>query len=134
VSLKLPVWKSKNNLLRENTCCTTKSLAIAKKICQELSVPYHVFDVQLDFKKTVVDYFICQLKESKTPNPCIVCNQQLKFQKLFEFAKKEGVKYIATGHYARIKKLKLSVINSKRQRQRIKATTFPFCPRIGLST
>ena len=106
VSLKLPVWKSKDNLLRENTCCTTKSLAIAKKICQELSVPYHVFDVQLDFKKTVVDYFICQLKESKTPNPCIVCNQQLKFQKLFEFAKKEGVKYIATGHYARIKKVK----------------------------
>lgn len=103
VSLKLPVWKSKDNLLRENICCTTQSLNIAKKICKQLDVPYHIFDVRLDFKKKVVDYFISQLKKSKTPNPCIVCNQQLKFEKLFEFAEKVGAKYVATGHYTRTK-------------------------------
>jgi len=101
VSLKLPVWKSKNNILRENICCTSQSLATAKKICKQLRTPFNIFDVRRDFQKEVVDYFVSQIRKAKTPNPCVICNRQLKFKKLFEFSRKAGAEYIATGHYAR---------------------------------
>lgn len=106
VSLKLPVWQDKANLLRENICCTTQSLGIAKRICQELNVPYHIIDVRPEFKKQVIDYFVKELKNHRTPNPCIVCNQRLKFKELFRFAKKIGASHVATGHYARVRENK----------------------------
>lgn len=104
VSLKYAVWQNKKNVLKENVCCSPESLGIAKKICQQLKVPYYILDYRLDFKEKVMGYFLSVLKEKKTPNPCLVCNRLLKFNKLFEFAKKKGVQYVATGHYARIRK------------------------------
>jgi len=104
VSLKYSSWKDKRNLLKENACCSKESFAIAKKVCQELKVPYYIIDEQIDFEKKVMGYFLSVLKNKKTPNPCLVCNRLVKFNKLFEFAKKNNIKYIATGHYARIKK------------------------------
>jgi len=100
VSLKLPVWENPQNLLRENVCCTKESMETAKEICNSLNVPYFVYDVQEDFQKEVIDYFICEFKNERTPNPCIICNRYLKFKKLFDFAKKEKINKIATGHYA----------------------------------
>ncbi len=105
VSLRYSVWQSKKNLLRENVCCSTESFAIAKAVCKKLDVPYHVYDVAPDFKKEVIDYFTSELKKNATPNPCVRCNRFLKFDKLFEFAKKQGVKYVATGHYAKTRNL-----------------------------
>jgi len=122
VSLKLPVWKNSQNLLRENVCCTKESLDTAKKICQQLKVPHHIFDVRPDFKKKVIDYFISELKKNKTPNPCIICNRYLKFKKLFEFAKKVGVKYVATGHYARKREFPISNFP---QHQTVRGRQFP---------
>lgn len=104
VCLKLPVWKNKKNLLRENICCTKESISIARSVCQKLMVPFYFLDVRSDFQKKVVDYFINEFKNNKTPNPCIICNRYLKFKKLFEFANKMEAKYVATGHYARIAK------------------------------
>lgn len=104
VSLKYSVWQNKKNVLRENACCSPKSLRIAKKICQNLKVPYYIIDERLDFKEKVMGYFLDVLKDKKTPNPCLVCNRLLKFNKLFDFAKEKGAQYVATGHYARIRK------------------------------
>lgn len=104
VSLKYAVWQDKKNLLRENICCTAESFRIAKTVCKKLGVPYYIFDVAKEFKKEVIDYFLAELKNAKTPNPCIICNRYLKFKKLFEWAKKHKIKYVATGHYARISK------------------------------
>jgi tRNA-uridine 2-sulfurtransferase len=106
VSLKLPKWNDKKNLLPENVCCTEESFDIARKICKSLDVPHYVFDVQKDFQKKVIGYFIDDLKANMTPNPCVICNRELKFTKLFEFAKKKNIRYVATGHYARIEKNK----------------------------
>lgn len=102
VSLKLSVWKDKNNKRRENACCTYDSLNIARGICKKLKVPYYIIDARNDFKKEVIDYFIKELKNKKTPNPCVICNRHLKFKKLFEVAKSVGAKFVATGHYARV--------------------------------
>jgi len=99
VSLKLAHWKNKDNCL-ENACCTDESLLTAKEICKKLNVPYYTYNVKKEFQKEVIDYFIKELKNNRTPNPCTVCNRKLKFKKLFEWAKKHGIKYVATGHYA----------------------------------
>lgn len=103
VSLKLPVWQSQCNLLRENLCCTQESLDIARMVCQKVGAPYFIYDAQKDFQKEVADYFVSEYGKLNTPNPCIVCNRNLKFKKLLEFAKSHGIKYVATGHYARTK-------------------------------
>ncbi len=104
LSLKYPVWEDCSNLLRENICCSEESFQIAKNVCQKLKVPHHVFDVSSEFKKEVIEYFLSELKENRTPNPCIVCNPNLKFKKLFEWAHHHGIEHVATGHYARIRR------------------------------
>lgn len=106
VSLKYTFWQDKRNLLKENVCCSQESFAIAKKICQELDIPYHIVDERIDFKEKVMGYFISLLKDKKTPNPCLVCNKHVKFNKLFDFAKKHNAQYVATGHYAKTKQNK----------------------------
>ena len=88
VSLRLPVLKSDT----------------ASRICKKLNIPYYIIDAKKEFKARVVDYFIKELKKNRTPNPCIVCNARVKFKKLFEFAKKHKIRYVATGHYARLRK------------------------------
>jgi len=104
VSLKYAVWQSKENILKENICCSQESFAIARKICQKLKVPYYTIDCRDEFKRKVMGYFLSVLKDKGTPNPCVVCNKLVKFKKLFEFAKEKGAQYVATGHYARIRK------------------------------
>lgn len=78
----------------------------AKELCQQLGVRCSIVDVRSSFKKIVLDYFDTEMKYNRTPNPCVICNPKLKFNKLFEFAKKRGIKYVATGHYARIRQIK----------------------------
>ena len=106
VSLKYAVWKSKKNILKENVCCSENSFNIAREVCKKLDVPYHIIDHEMDFKDKVIGYFLKVLKNKKTPNPCLVCNKVVKFNKLFDFAKKKGIKYVATGHYAQVRKNK----------------------------
>jgi len=103
VSLKLPVWQNTANLLRENICCTKESLKIARSVCKKLNVSFYVIDTRKDFQKEVVDYFISEWKNLRTPNPCVVCNPNFKFKQLLKWAKKHKIQYIATGHYARLK-------------------------------
>ncbi len=101
VSLKLPVWKNTKNCLKENVCCTKEAFETARAICKKAGVKYHIIDARRDFQKKVMDYFVKEYKNNRTPNPCVVCNRELKFKKLLEFANKRGIKYVATGHYAK---------------------------------
>ncbi len=80
-----------------------QSLKIAKSICKKLDVPYYVINARKDFQKEVVDYFISEWKNLRTPNPCVVCNPNFKFKQLLQWAKKHKIEYVATGHYARLK-------------------------------
>lgn len=104
VSFKYAFWKDKRNLLKENVCCSAQSFKIAKKVCQKLKVPYQIIEARIDFEQKVMGYFLSVLKDKKTPNPCLVCNRLVKFNKLFEFAEKNKIKYVATGHYAKVRK------------------------------
>ena len=99
VSLRLPVWHGG----KENTHNAKQSLKIARNICKRLNVPHYIIDARKDFQKEVVDYFISEWKNLRTPNPCVICNPNFKFKQLLQFAKKHKIQYIATGHYARLK-------------------------------
>lgn len=104
VSLKYPVWQNEKNGLRENICCSHESFAIAKSVCKKLGVSHYIFDVSKDFKKEVINYFLNRLRNYRTPNPCVMCNRYLKFKKLFEWAHRHGINYVASGHYAQVRK------------------------------
>ena len=74
----------------------------AKKVCEKLGIKHVVYDLQKDFKCMVIQNFIREYTNAKTPNPCIECNKKIKFGKFYEKAKELGCDYIATGHYAKV--------------------------------
>jgi len=74
----------------------------AEDICRTLDTPYHQVDVQREFESCVVDYFCREYQQGRTPNPCVACNQHIKFGLLLDEALSLGADYLATGHYARV--------------------------------
>lgn len=73
----------------------------AQKVCDELDIKLHTLDLRNEFKK-VIDYFVSEYSNARTPNPCVYCNKLFKFGKLFDYALANGADYYATGHYARV--------------------------------
>lgn len=87
---------------RDNACCDPKSMEDAKRVAEEIGIPFYVIDAREKFKTDVVDYFIDEYKNLRTPNPCVVCNKKIKFGWFLNFAKSLDCDFVATGHYARI--------------------------------
>ena len=81
---------------------TTQSQADAKSVCDSLEIEHTVFDLKNEFKGFVIDNFINEYINGRTPNPCIVCNREIKFGEMLKLADKLGCDKIATGHYAKI--------------------------------
>lgn len=76
----------------------------ARKIAKLLKIPFLVLDLRKEFKEKIINYFLEELRKGNTPNPCVFCNEEIKFGLFFEKAKKLKPDFMATGHYARIKK------------------------------
>ncbi len=87
---------------KKNSCCSSESEKRARLICEKLKIPFYVFNFEKEFKKEVVDYAVKKEKAGLTPNPCVVCNKEIKFGLLLKKALSLGAEYIATGHYAQI--------------------------------
>ena len=81
-------------------CCGMETTNDAKRICDKLKLPHYTLNYKEKFKKCVIDNFIDEYRNSRTPNPCIECNRHLKFGEMYKSAKELGIDYIATGHYA----------------------------------
>ncbi len=88
-----------------NGVCGTSGAEDAKKVADMLGIPFYVADFRKAFKNCVVDYFVEEYLQGRTPNPCNACNRFVKWEALLEKAAKMGADYIATGHYARIERL-----------------------------
>ena len=82
------------------SCCNLEAITRARVVAEDLKIPYYVLDFSEEFKKEVVDYFCCEYLKGRTPNPCVVCNQKIKFGLLLDKAKELGARMVATGHYA----------------------------------
>lgn len=85
--------------LTSGLCCDIGS---AQAVCQHLDIPHRVIDAQAEFSSGIIQDFISEYHRGRTPNPCIRCNDLVKFQLLLEYARSNGFDYLATGHYARI--------------------------------
>jgi len=82
-------------------CCSPDDARDAKDVAQQLGIKFAVLDFKQDLEK-IIDYFVSEYKEGRTPNPCIICNSMLKFGKLLEYASALDADYVATGHYAQV--------------------------------
>src|SRR5579885_3538491 len=76
----------------------------AKRVAVQLGIPFKLYDFETDYRHKVVDYMINEFKAGRTPNPDIMCNQEIKFKLFLETALEDGADMIATGHYAQIKR------------------------------
>ena len=126
-------------LKKENTCCSLDDVEDARQVATNLKMPYYVFNFKDGFKEHVIDSFVKAYESGKTPNPCILCNRYMKFEKLYQRARELGCYYVVTGHYARIEYdgsrylLKKAVDKSKDQsyvlysmtQEQLKHTLFP---------
>lgn len=83
-------------------CPWADDLADAKRVAVRLGIPFKVYDFQKEYKHAVVDYMLSEYKNGRTPNPDIMCNQEVKFKLFLETALEDGADMIATGHYARV--------------------------------
>ncbi len=85
--------------LTAGLCCDIGS---AQEVCRHLGIPHRMIDAQSEFSRSVVGDFIAEFRRGRTPNPCIRCNDTIKFDLLLQYARSNGFDYLATGHYARI--------------------------------
>ncbi len=84
-------------------CPWADDLADAKRVAVQLGIPFKVYDFEKEYKHKVVDYMIAEYQAGRTPNPDIMCNQEIKFKLFLETALEDGAEMIATGHYARVR-------------------------------
>ncbi|MEM8665949.1 MAG: tRNA 2-thiouridine(34) synthase MnmA [Planctomycetota bacterium] len=83
-------------------CCTASDAADARRVASKMRIPFYALDLQQDFKK-IVDYFVDDYLNGRTPNPCVKCNHWIKFGRLFDYADGVDAEFVATGHYAQMK-------------------------------
>jgi tRNA-specific 2-thiouridylase len=92
---------STNSGKSKQGCCSVLDAADARRVAGMLGVPFYVLNFQEDFGR-VIDYFVNEYNRGRTPNPCVRCNDWLKFGRLAQYAEAVGADFIASGHYARI--------------------------------
>ncbi len=85
----------------EKSCCSASDSRDAARVAAKLDVPFYAVDYAAEFKR-IIDHFVAEYRRGRTPNPCVLCNQDLKFGHLFTVAEDLGAHGVATGHYARV--------------------------------
>lgn len=98
IGMMMRLW-SEPGKENSNRCCTPDSVGQAKRVAAKLDIPFYVIDAKQVFYDTVVQSFLNGYREGKTPNPCLVCNRQIRFDHLYKHAKAFGADFFSTGHY-----------------------------------
>ena len=102
VGITLKLWPQDCVSRAEDKCCGPQAVMDARSVAHKLGIPYYLVDEAEDFQKQVIEYFAEEYKAGRTPNPCVMCNQKLKFGNLIRRARQLGAEYVATGHFARL--------------------------------
>ena len=96
-------WASNHcSALNTKACCGLSGVEDAREVADQIGIPYWVLDFEKEFKERVVDYFAAEYMKGRTPNPCIACNEHIKFRLFLKRARELGYEAIATGHYAQV--------------------------------
>jgi len=104
VGITLKLWPQDCVSRAEDKCCGPQAVMDARSVSHKLGIPYYLVDEAADFQKQVINYFAEEYKAGRTPNPCVMCNEKLKFGTLINRAQQLGADFIATGHFARVEK------------------------------
>ena len=107
IGVTMQIWQEEDSLTQEENggCCGLSAVDDACRVAADLGIPYYVMNFRKEFKENVMDYFIGEYLQGRTPNPCIACNRYVKWEALLQRSLEIGADYIATGHYARIEQL-----------------------------
>jgi tRNA-uridine 2-sulfurtransferase len=108
--MMLRLW-SEEGKQDSNRCCTPDAMALARRVAAKLDIPFYVIDAKEVFRDTVVKYFMDGYSRGETPNPCLVCNRQIRWTFLLEHAMALGANLMATGHYARLRRAENGTLN-----------------------
>ena len=100
IGVTMKVWPQDCISRAEDKCCGPQAVADARGVAHTLGIPHYVVDEADQFERVVIDYFASEYQAGRTPNPCVMCNEKLKFGNLWSKARALGCDYIATGHYA----------------------------------
>jgi tRNA-specific 2-thiouridylase len=96
---RLPIFNPRAD--HKQGCCSASDAEDARRVADKLDIPFYALNLQAEFRQ-IIDYFIAEYTRGRTPNPCVQCNNWLKFGKLFDYADSVGAEFVATGHYARL--------------------------------
>jgi tRNA-uridine 2-sulfurtransferase len=89
----------------ENRCCSPAAVDDARRVAVQLGIPFHLLDYEADFKACVVDYFVAEYSQGRTPNPCLACNRHIRFGRLLRETWAFAASGLATGHYAQVEQV-----------------------------
>lgn len=108
IGVTMQIWQDEDEctLEAQGGCCGLSAVDDARRVAQVLNIPYYVMNFKDVFRQQVMDYFAGEYLNARTPNPCIACNRYVKWEALLKRSLDIGADYIATGHYARIDRLK----------------------------
>lgn len=108
IGVTMQIWQEEKDECKiedDGGCCGLSAVEDARKVANHLGIPFYVMNFRNEFQDKVIDYFINEYLEGRTPNPCIACNRYVKWESLLHRCLNIGSEYIATGHYAQITKL-----------------------------
>jgi CheY-like chemotaxis protein len=108
IGVTLKVWPQDCISRAEDKCCGPQAVMDARSVCHKLGLPYYLVDEAEEFQKQIINYFAEEYKAGRTPNPCVMCNEKLKFGTLINRAKQLGADFVATGAQA------IAIVQTKR--------------------
>ena len=97
----LPVLNARAD--HKQGCCSASDAEDGRRVAERLDIPYYALNLEAEFKG-IIDYFVQEYTIGRTPNPCVMCNNKIKFGKLFDYADSVNADFLATGHYARLER------------------------------
>ncbi len=107
IGVTMQIWQEETSSVQEENggCCGLSAVEDARRVAERLGIRYYVMNFREEFHKNVIDYFVKEYRNGRTPNPCIACNRYVKWESLLRRSLEIGADYIATGHYARVTQL-----------------------------
>lgn len=108
VGISMQVWDHSSFIPEEGkpfgTCCSLDDIHDARRVAEQLGIPFYVVNFEEEFRRLVIDDFVGEYFVGRTPNPCVRCNERIKFRLLLDKARELDADFLATGHYARIRR------------------------------